>query len=103
MCVSKSASAAVLVNMHVLSVNTDMSHFYVSQCVCVCVCVRMLVSPMGSCSQAKSQNSSMQLMNRHVFVLHVCVTAPVRTHQKINGHTFGGQPQQPGAGSCSIF
>ena len=96
-CVSKSVSVAVLVNMHVLSVNTYMSHFYVSVCVC------MLVSPMGWCSQAKSQNSSMQLMNRHVFVLHVGVTAPVRTHQKNNGHTFGGQPQQPGAGSCSIF
>lgn len=32
-CVSKSVSVAVLVNMHVLSVNTYMSHFYVSVCV----------------------------------------------------------------------
>jgi len=38
---------------------------------------------MGWCSQAKSQNSSMQLMNRHVFVLHVCVAAPVKPIKKL--------------------
>lgn len=89
-CVSKSVSVAVLVNMHVLSVNTYMSHFYVSVCVC------MLVSPMGWCSQARSQNSSMQLMNRHVFVLHVCVTAPVRTRSWQLQHFLTNIYRSPG-------
>ena len=63
---------------------------------CVCVCVCMLVSPMGWCSQARSQNSSMQLMNRHVFVLHVCVTAPVRTRSWQLQHFLTNIYRSPG-------